>query len=132
MPTALTLNIHNRVGALAQVTRILAEAGVNVSGIQLGRGPDEQNLRLTVDRPSEAIAALSKQGFFARKSELVSLRIQNSPGAIAAATERLASKGINVEAMFLSASAAKGVHVVMQVDDPAAARKVLGPSLEEE
>jgi hypothetical protein len=126
MPTALTLDIHNRIGALAEVTKILAEAGVNVFGIQLGRGPDDRNLRLTVDRPEAATVALAKHGYAAHKSELVSLRVQNSPGAIAAATRRLAAKGINIEAMFLSASAGKHVEVVMQVDDPVAARKALG------
>ncbi len=125
-PTPLSLNIENRVGALAEITRILSEAGVHVSGIQLGRGPDMNNLRLMVDKPEVALAALAKHGFQAKRSEVVSLKIDNTPGAIAEATERLAARGINIEAVFLTAKSARRMHLVLQVDDVAAARKALG------
>lgn len=125
-PTPLNLRIENRVGALAEITRILGEAHVNVSGVQLGRGPDLHNLRLMVDKPDVAIAALATHGFEAKRSEVVSIRIENTPRAIAEATERLAAKGINIEAVFLTAKSARRMHLVMQVDDVAAARKALG------
>ena len=132
-PTVIALSIDNRVGALAEVTRILGAAGVNIAGLQLGRGPDKQNLRITVDHPERAIVALAKFGFQAKRSEVVSLRVRNTPGAIAEATDRLAKEGVNIEAVFLTAgSSRKKVHLVMQVDDPAAARKALGPPGEEE
>ena len=124
-PTPLNLNIENRVGALASITRILSEAGVHVTSVQLGRGPDKNNLRLMVDKPEVAIAALAKHGFEAKRSEVVSMRIENSPEAIADATGRLAAKGINIEAVFLTAKSARRMDLVMQVDDLAAARKAL-------
>jgi len=125
-PTPLNLNIENRVGALAAITRVLSEAGVHVTSVQLGRGPDKNNLRLMVDKPEVAIAALAKHGFEARRSEVVSMRIENSPEAIAEATGRLAAKGINIEAVFLTAKSARRMDLVMQVDDVAAARRALG------
>jgi hypothetical protein len=130
--SAISLDLENKVGALAEVTRLLAEAGVHVSGVQLGRGPDKNNVRLAVDDPDAAIAALSKHGFSPRRNDVVSLRVKNTPGAIAHAAEQLAAKGINIEAMFLTAKSSKRVHLVMQVDDVAAAKKALGSASEEE
>lgn len=130
-PTTLNLNIENRVGALAEVTRLLAEAGVQVAGVQLGRGPDQNNLRVAVDKPDEAMAVLAKHGFLAKRSHAVSLRVRNTPSAIAEAATQLALKGINIEAMFLTAKSSKRIHLVMQVDDVDAAREALGASEEE-
>ncbi len=128
----IALSIDNKVGSLAEVTKTLAEAGVNVTGITLGRGPDRMNLRLVVDRPEIAIAELAKRGFEARRNEVLTLRVSNRPGAIADAAERLARRGINVEAVFLSAKSSKGVDLIFQVDDVAGARKALARSAEEE
>ncbi len=131
-PTALVLNIENRVGALASVAKILAEAGVNVAGLQLGRGPDQKNLRLVVDNPEVALAALAKRGFDAKRTEVLSVTVRNIPGAIAKAAERLAAHGVNIEAVFLSAKSTKRVEMILQVDDVAAARAALKSSDEEE
>jgi hypothetical protein len=131
-PTAIVLDIANRVGALAQVTQILADAGVNVAGLQLGRGPDQHNLRLTVDNPGVAIAALARHGLEAKRTEVLTLSVKNRPGALAAAAARLAEHGVNIHAVFLSAKSTKHVELILQVDDVSAARKALRDSREEE
>lgn len=131
-PTGIALNVENRVGALSEVTRTLSEAGVRVTGLTLGRGPDQRNLRLMVDKPDLAIAALARRGYEAKRMEVVSFMVSNRPGAIASATERLARQGINIEAVFLSAKSSKRVELIMQVDDIAAAREALARAAEEE
>jgi len=131
-PLEIALSIENRVGALAEVTKVLAEAGVSVSGLTLGRGPDRMNLRLVVDQPEVAIAALAHRGFEAKRNEVLTHRVSNRPGAIAEAAARLAERGINVEAVFLSAKSSKRVDLIFQVDDVDAARKALARSAEEE
>lgn len=124
--------IENRVGSLAEITKILAEARVNVTGLTLGRHPDKMNLRLVVDDPELAIQVLGRHGLEARRVEVVSIRVKNSPGAIAEAASRLAKNGINVEAVFLSAKSAKGVDLILQVDDVDRARAALQDHLAEE
>ena len=124
-PLEIVLSINNKVGALAEVTQALAEAGVNVTGLTLGRHPDRHNLRLIVDKPAVAIAALALAGYKAKRNEVHTHRVHNRPGAIAAATQKLAKHGINVEAVFLSAKTSKGVDLVFQVDDVEAARRAL-------
>ncbi len=131
-PIGIVLTLENEVGALAEVTKILAQAGVVVTGLTLGRGPDKRNLHLTVDKPDLAIAALAKHGYEAKRMEIVSVRVSNRPGAIAKAAERLAAHGVNVEAVFLSAKSAKRVELVLQVDDVKAARQALAKHLKEE
>lgn len=131
-PSGVSLNIENRVGALAEVMRLLSEAGVHLRGLSLGRGLDQRNLRLMVDDPDLAIAELAKHGYEAKRTEVVSLQLRNRPGSIASATQRLAKRGINIEAMFLSAKGSKRVELILQVDDVAAAREVLRAQAEEE
>jgi len=130
-PTELLLTIENRVGALAEVARILSEAKVNVTGLTLGKHPDERNLRLMVDDPETAISVLRRHGFDAREATVVSMRVKDRPGALARATEGLASKGINIEAVFVNLRPDKKFELVFQVDDPEKAKKVV-KSLEEE
>jgi len=131
-PAEIAMNIENRVGSLAEITRILAEARVNVTGLTLGRHPDKMNLRLVVDDPELAIQALGRHGLEARRMEVISIRVKNTPGAIADAAGRLAKNGINVEAVFLSAKSSKGVDLILQVDDVERARAALRDHLAEE
>jgi len=131
VPTELLLTIENRVGALAEVARLLAEARVNVSGLTLGKHPDEGNLRLMVDDPEAAMAVLHRHGFEAREAPVVSMRIKDRPGALAHATESLAAKGINIEAVFVNLKPGRTFELVFQVDDPEKASVVV-KSLERE
>jgi hypothetical protein len=120
------------VGALAEVARILADAKVNVTGLALGRHPDQRNLRILVDDPETAAAVLHRHGLEAHHTAVVTMRVVNRPGELARAAESLARQGINVEAVFVNLRSSKKFELVFQVDDPARARRALDRGSEEE
>jgi hypothetical protein len=84
-----------------------------------------------VDDPGTAIAVLHRHGLDAHEATVVSMRVKDRPGALARATESLAAKGINIEAVFVNLKPGKKFELVFQVDDPDKANKVV-KSLEEE
>jgi hypothetical protein len=59
------------------------------------------------------------------------MRVKDRPGALARATEALASQGINIEAVFVNFKPGEKFELIFQVDDPEKADRVV-KALEEE
>ena len=111
-----------QAGTLAQLTRALADAGVNVlgcSGQQLG--PEGITHLLVEDAPGAREAA-SRAGFVVRgEHDVVVADIEDVPGAIAGLLAPLADAGINVNLTYL----ATGSRLVIGVDNVDQARAVV-------
>lgn len=111
-----------QAGTLAQLTRALADAGVNVlgcSGQQLG---PEGIIHLLVEDAPGAREAASRAGFVVRgEHDVVVVDIEDVPGAIAGLLAPLADAGINVNLTYL----ATGSRLVIGVDNVDQARAVV-------
>ena len=111
-----------QAGTLAQLTRALADAGVNVlgcSGQQLG---PEGIIHLLVEDAPGAREAASRAGFVVRgEHDVVVADIEDVPGAIAGLLAPLADGGINVNLAYL----ATGSRLVIGVDNVDQARAVV-------
>lgn len=111
-----------QAGTLAQLTRALADAGVNVlgcSGQQLG---PEGIIHLLVEDAPGAREAASRAGFVVRgEHDVVVVDIEDVPGAIAGLLAPLADAGINVNLAYL----ATGSRLVIGVDNVDQARAVV-------
>ena len=114
-----------QAGTLAQLTRALADAGVNVlgcSGQQLG---PEGIIHLLVEDAPGAREAASRAGFVVRgEHDVVVADIEDVPGAIAGLLAPLADAGINVNLTYL----ATGSRLVIGVDDVDKARAAMRPT----
>jgi len=96
----ISVFLENRAGRLAEVTRILGEAGVNIRALSLADTSDFGILRLIVDRTEEAIEALRGSKFTASLTEVVAVEVDDRPGGLARVLGTLQQKGINVEYMY--------------------------------
>ncbi len=127
MARQLIVFIENRPGALAEVTRVLAEAEVNIEAVHHEGSIDFGALRLHVDKVRKGETALRDAGFQVQSAEVIVLPLPNQPGALADVAERLAAAKVNVESIFGTAAGhADSPIVVLKVDDVARARKALG------
>ena len=54
----LSVFIENKPGRLAEITEVLAEAGIDIRAISVADTSDFGILRVIVDKPKEAVAAL--------------------------------------------------------------------------
>ena len=96
----ISIFLENTSGRLAAVTRILADAGVNIRSLSLADTADFGVLRLIVDRTDQAQQVLKENGFTVGKTDVIAVAVPDRPGGLASILELLDGAGINVEYMY--------------------------------
>ncbi len=96
----ISVFLENRAGRLADVTRTLAESGINIRALSLADTSDFGILRLIVTDYEKAKKVLKEQGFTVGKTNVVAAEVQDKPGGLHAILTMLSQKGINVEYMY--------------------------------
>ncbi len=96
----ISVFLENKSGRLAEVTGVLAGAGVNIRALSLADTADFGILRLIVDKADHAKQALKDRGFTIGKTEVVALEVPDRPGGLHQILRVLGSAGINVEYMY--------------------------------
>jgi hypothetical protein len=96
----ISVFLENRAGRLAEVSAILAEAGVNIRALSLADTSDFGVLRLIVNNNEKAIETLKKAGFTVGKTDVVAVEVQDRPGGLHKILDVLFKSGTNVEYMY--------------------------------
>jgi hypothetical protein len=96
----ISVFIENKSGRLAEVTRILGEAGVNIRALSLADTSDFGILRLIVDDREKAKSILKEKGFTVSKNEVVAVEVPDRPGGLSGILQVLDNAAINVEYMY--------------------------------
>ena len=96
----ISIFIENKSGRLAEVTRVLGEAGVNIRALSLADTSDFGILRLIVDKTDPAKTALKEHGFTVNKTEVVAVEVPDRPLGLFGILQILDRAGVNVEYMY--------------------------------
>ncbi len=96
----ISIFLENKSGRLAEVTRILADAGINIRALSLADTSDFGILRLIVNETEKAKAVLKENGFTVGKNEVIAVEVPDRPGGLAGILEALSGSNINVEYMY--------------------------------
>ena len=96
----LSIFLENRSGRLAEVTRLLSEAGVNIRALSLADTSDFGILRLIVSDFTKAKDKLKEAGFTVGRTSVVAVKVSDDPGGLHAILSMLQDAGINVEYMY--------------------------------
>ncbi|WP_147821604.1 ACT domain-containing protein [Salidesulfovibrio onnuriiensis] len=96
----LSIFLENRAGRLAEVTRILNEAGVNIRALSLADTSDFGILRLIVSDFETAKTKLKENGFTVGRTAVVAVEVKDEPGGLHAILSMLQEADINVEYMY--------------------------------
>lgn len=126
MTTQLTLRLVSRPGVLAAVSRVLADARVNITALSADAGTGRGKIRLVTNDAATARRALRKAGYRPTDEPAFAVRLQNKPGALARVTARLARARINVRSAYATTSGRGAALVVLTVGSIPKARKLLG------
>lgn len=113
-----SVNMVNRPGQLATLTRELAHAGVNIETLAAFSNGPEAYLKLVVDNDETARIVLKRAGAAFDERRVVTATLHDKPGALAQMAEALAATGVNIEAMYLLKASPEGLHFALAVDDP--------------
>jgi hypothetical protein len=96
----ISVFLENKPGALAEVTRILGESGVNIRALSLADTKDFGILRLIVNDNEKAMEILGRKGLTVRKTEVVAVEVPDRPGGLAEILKVLFEADINVEYLY--------------------------------
>ena len=96
----LAVFLENKAGRLAEVTRVLGEAGVNIRGFSVADTMEYGILRLIVDKPTAARDALKQREFTVHSSRVLCVQVSDRPGGLARILDALGQQGINIEYMY--------------------------------
>jgi hypothetical protein len=96
----ISIFLENKSGRLAEVTSILAAAGINIRALSLADTADFGVLRLLVNDCDRARQVLKASGFTVSKTEVTAVAVPDRPGGLAEILRLLDGAGINVEYMY--------------------------------
>lgn len=96
----ISIFIENKSGRLAEVTRVLGEAGVNIRALSLADTSDFGILRLIVNKTDQAKAVLKEKGFTVNKTDVVAVEVPDRPSGLYSILNILDQGQVNVEYMY--------------------------------
>jgi hypothetical protein len=96
----ISIFIENKSGRLAEITRFLGEAGINIRALSLADTSDFGILRLIVNDVEKAKSVLKESGFTVNKTEVVAVEVPDRPGGLSHILQSLDTDQINVEYMY--------------------------------
>lgn len=122
----ISVFLENKAGRLFEVTRILAETGINIRALSLADTSDFGILRLIVNDNAKAKEVLRQHGFTVGKTEVVAVEVADQPGGLHRILEVLFKANVNVEYMyaFVQQSGDNAV-IIFRFDDLEQAVKIL-------
>jgi hypothetical protein len=114
----ISIFLENNAGRLAEVTKVIANAGVNIRAISIADTADFGILRIIADKPDAAMAALANGGFTARMTDVLAVEIPDEPGALAKVMELFKETGVNIEYLYASLEGcSEKAIVIFKVED---------------
>ena len=122
----LSIFVENKQGRLAEITEIISKAGSNIRALSIADTTDFGILRLIVDTPDTAAAALKEAGITVSVTNVIAIGIDDTPGAFSVPMRILSDAGIDVEYMyaFITRKSEKA-YVILRVADNDLATKTL-------
>lgn len=119
--------IENEPGKLAEITRTLANNGVDLKASCIAESVEFGILRCIVTNPEEVVALLKRSGYAASVTDVVAVELEDRPGGFADVLEILAEAGIDVGYVYSTIHSKKGsAMIVLKVAEPGKVIDILG------
>jgi hypothetical protein len=128
MLTEVVVELEDRVGALAGLGELLGGEGVNIRALAVVRVAEGRALAHLVVEPADvAVRVLREAGLVpARVREVLSVTLDDEPGALGRYCRQLADASVNLEAVYLAGERNGAKELVLAVSDLTAARQIRG------
>lgn len=100
MVKQISVFLENKSGRLANVTRILSEADIDISALSIADTADFGILRLIVNDPDKAFSALKKEGFTVAVTDVLAICVDDRPGGLNLVLPVLEENSIDIEYLY--------------------------------
>jgi len=125
----VTVVARDRAGLIAEVSELLAARAVNILAIDGETFGGDAVLHLQVDALDAALSVLAAAGFQAVSEDVLLLRIEDKPGALAHVSRRLADARISIRGISMVQRGGGYAIVGTSTDDNPRARALLSGDL---
>lgn len=116
----------NKVGLLAQVTETISEADVDIYAIAAYEKEGRGEFMIVTSDNERATAALANIiNMSVERKDVVMLDLPAEPGSLAKAAAKLAHENVDIRWIYGTAGDATRVSIVLRVNDPVGAVKIL-------
>ena len=92
--------VENKQGKMAELTRMIADAGIDLRTLSLADTRDFGILRIIVNKPDDAETLLNQNGWAFKSTPVIGIKVPDVPGGVAAVLEALNEANVNVEYMY--------------------------------
>ena len=114
----ITVFLENRSGQLAEITRLLADAGVDIRAISIAETADYGLARMIVDDSHKASSILLQHGDILSMTPVWAVEVPDRPAGLAELLAVLSDAGVDVEYMYsLFAHKNDCAYMVMRISD---------------
>lgn len=122
----ISVFVENEAGRLAELTKILADNGIDLKACTIAETVDFGILRCIVPEPDTAVKALNEKGFNASTAELIAVALKDTPGGLNEVLQILSAANVSVSYIYSTIRSGQGEAVIMmKTADPEAAVEVL-------
>lgn len=122
----MSVFVENTTGRLAELTRILAEHGIDIKASTIADTVDFGILRCIVPNPEAATEILKEAGFTASITEVIAVTLEDRPGGLHKVLQILADNDIGVDYIYSTIKSKEDEAVVMiKVENPKKAMEIL-------
>lgn len=121
----LSVFIENKVGRLEKVTKVLVDHNINIASFSLADTAEYGMLRMIVSDPETGIRVLKEEGFSAKLTDVIAVKIAQKPGTLHEVLKVLFEAGLSVEYMYTLSTTGRDTSIIMKISDLTRALKVL-------
>lgn len=125
----ISIFVENKIGNLAEVTKVLADAGVSLHAISLADTKDFGVLRVIVNDSYLAATTLKAQGYIFSITPVLAVAIPDEPGSLYRVLTLLEEAGINLEYLYdFNTGKSDSAYLILKVKQVEEAAEMLGKS----
>ena len=126
MVKQISVFLENSKGRLANMTKTLGDAGIDLLALSIADTTSFGILRAIVNDTEKAMAVLKAEGYTANTTEVLAVIVPDSPGGLAGVLALLNEANVNVEYLYSFVRKAEGNALILfKVDQVAEAAKTL-------
>lgn len=122
----ISVFIENKQGRLAEFTRALADAGIDLIALSIADTTDFGILRAIASDTDAAFAAVRDAGYAVSLTDVLAVAVPDRPGGLSEALCALTGAGVSVEYLYSLVRNVQGHAVIIfRVSEPERAAQVL-------
>ena len=114
----ISVFLENRTGQLAEITRLLAQANVDIRAISIAETADYGIMRMIVDDAQKTTSILMEHGYLMSMTPVYVVAVSDQPGGLSPVLSALADGHIDIEYMYSLFTHIEGkAYIVFRVAD---------------